>query len=145
LLNALGYDDRRHARMDAEWQRWFQEMTDAEKTAFLEATLPTGFDQMFKAFEKMPEDKRQRAVADAMRRLREAREDESKRDQILRPEGERAGPPPPPLSPDMQKKVVQIGLGAYFSQSSAQTKAELAPLLEEMQRAMESGILFRNR
>ena len=138
-LNALPIDERRKVRRDREWQRWFNAMTDEEKTTFVEATLPTGFRQMLTAFEQLPEDKRQQAVNNAMRRLKRAQEEGGAPG--LEEDGDR--PPPVPLSDELQKKIVKIGLKTFYSESSAQTKAELAPLLEEMQRTMERGGLFR--
>jgi hypothetical protein len=47
------------------------------------------------------------------------------------------------LSPELQEKMMKVGLQSFYSQSSAQTKAELAPLLEQMQQMMESGRMMR--
>ena len=138
-LNSLSVEERRTARMDAEWNKWFQEMTDAEKGAFLEATLPSGFKQMLTAFEQLPPDKRKRAVTDALKRLKEAQDDPAIREQWQARKQEA----PPPMSEDLQKKVTSIGLNTFYTQSSAQTKAELAPVLEEIQRSMERGRFLR--
>jgi len=136
MLNALTLEERRSLRLDRT--AWFNEMTEAEKSEFLEATLPTGFKQMLAAFEDMPPDKRKHVVDQAMKQLQDARNNQAD-----------DGQPPSPgnngvvLSPELQEQVTKIGLQSFYSQSSAQTKAELAPLLEEMQRTMESGRMMR--
>jgi len=136
MLNALPADERRVARLDAEWRRLFLEMTDAEKAEFLEQTLPTGFQQMLTSFEKLQPEQRKKAVGDAMKRLKEAQDN---------PDNRLAGGAPPGMTEDMQKRAAAIGMNAFYTQSSAQAKAELAPLLEEIQRSMENGRLFRGR
>jgi len=140
MLNALSLEERQRLRLDRTAYKWFGQMTEDEKGAFLEATMPTGFKQMIGAFEDLPADKRQRVVDQAVKQMRDAREKMAA-----------TGQAPPPgannlvLSQELQDKVTKIGLQSFYSQSSAQTKAELAPFLEEMQRTMETGRMMRQR
>jgi hypothetical protein len=136
-INALSADERRRTRLDRTSNRWFEQMTEEEKGEFLEATMPTGFKQMLTAFEQLPEDKRRKSVDDALRRLREAQTKFGSG--TNQPSGTNA------LSAELQAKVRTIGLKTFYSQSSAQTKAEMAPVLEELQKVMESGRPFRGR
>lgn len=141
MLNKLSLEERQKLRAERIIFAWFEQMTEEEKAQFLEATMPTGFKQMITAFEEMPEDKRKRAIDDAVRRLR-ATNDRIEAGQIAT--GDRSTNRPPQLSEDLQAKMRTIGLKTFYSQSSAQTKAELAPMLEELQRVMESGRMLRN-
>ena len=136
-INKLSYEERQRMRADRSGDRWFEQMTEEEKGQFIEATMPTGFKQMISAFEEMPEDKRRRAIDDALKRLRQTR-----RQAGGAADGDTNRPP---ISPELEAKVRTIGLKTFYSQSSAKTKAELAPVLEELQRAMESGRLQRGR
>jgi hypothetical protein len=134
-LNALSYDERQRFRAEHLMNDWFAQMTEAEKAQFIEATLPTGFKQMIKAFEQLPEEKRRRLIDDSMKNLRAAN-NRSPAGGGATPGGTNA---PPPISPELEAKIRTIGLNSFYSQSSAQTKAELAPLLEELQHQMETG------
>ena len=142
MLNALTLEERRKARLERLGWNWFNQMTEEEKAAFLEATLPTGFKQMLTSFEQLPEEKRRKAIDDAMRRLKDQRGQMGAGLGGGNAGGTNA---PPVLSPELQAQMRTIGLKTFYSQSSAQTKAELAPVLEELQRVMESGRPFRNR
>ena len=141
-LNALSPEERRRARLQRTAWRWFDEMTEAERAAFLDATMPTGFKQMLTSFEQLPEDQRRKTIDDALKRLKDARAQIEAGDAGSVPDSTNAQPV---LSDELQAKVRTIGLKTFYSQSSAKTKAELAPVLEELQRVMESGRPFRGR
>jgi hypothetical protein len=134
-LNALNGEERRRARADREWDRLWAQMSDEEKGDFVERTMPTGVKQMLTAFEQLSEDRRRYAVTNAIARMQEQRGEGAAG---AEGDGER-----PPLSEELQKKMIVTGLKTFYAESSAQTKAEVAPLLEEMQRMMESGRFFR--
>ena len=130
-MNALPPDERRAARGSRDWEPWFKVMSEAEKESFIEATFPTGVKQMIVAFEKLPEDKRKRTIDEAVKRMRE---DQASGEGRAGEEGR-----DPAVSPELEAKIRTVGLKTFFAESSAQTKAEVAPLLEEMQRVLESG------
>lgn len=140
MLNALTLEERRSLRFDHTYLKWFDQMTEAEKGDFLAATMPTGFKQMIGAFEDLPPDKRKRAVDQSVKQMKEAREKMAATGEI---------PPQSTngvvLSQELQDEVTRIGLQSFYSQSSAQTKAELAPFLEELQRTLETDRHLRQR
>ena len=139
MINSLSFEERQRTRFERTSWRLLEQMTEEEKGKFIDATMPTGFKQMVNAFEQLPEDKRARAISDAVRRLKQAQA-------RMQAGGEDPGSDgtngPPPLSPELQARIRTIGLKAFYSQSSAQTKAEVAPLLEELQQIMQSGRAF---
>ncbi len=139
MINRLSAEERRKARVNRLMMAWFNSMTEDEKAQFIDATMPTGFKQMITSFEALPEDKRRKTVDDAMRRLKETEES--------MPASQRSNSQSVTndLSPELQARIRSIGLQTFYSQSSPQTRAQVAPLLEEMQRVMESGRPFRNR
>jgi hypothetical protein len=137
-VNALSVEDRRRWRREGTWRPWFTEMTEEERGQFIDATLPTGFKQVINTFEDLPEATRKQSIDEAMKHLQETHQLPMNREpgQSTDAYGTNG---PPALSPQLEKKVLAIGLKTFYSESTAQTKAELAPLLEELQHQMEAG------
>ncbi len=138
-LNALSLEERRKVRFERTALGWFNEMTEEEKSWFIDQTMPTGFKQMIASFEELPEENRRRSIDQALRRLHEAQTE------FQNESGRPADTNAPVLSKELETKIRTIGLKTFYSQSSAQTKAELAPVLEELQRVMQSGRPFHPR
>jgi hypothetical protein len=137
-LNALPFEERRDARLNGEWDRLFAAMSEEERRAFLEATMPTGMKKMISHFEQLPEATRKKTVDDAMRRLREA-----ERTGAVESGPDGRGRPGVELAPETRQRMVTVGLDTFFKESSSQTQAEVLPLLEEMQRSMQRGRVLR--
>jgi hypothetical protein len=139
-LNALSYEERQRLRMEHIIGEWFDHMTEEERNQFLEATLPTGFKQMIGAFQDLPDDKRRRLIDNTLNNLRNAKDGTPARSSWQNSTNTVANATnSAPISPELEAKIRTIGLNTFYSQSSAETKAELAPVLEELQHQMESG------
>jgi hypothetical protein len=133
-INQLSWEERRKWRKEAESKDWFVKMTESEKGQFIEATMPTGFKQMLNAFEDMPADRRKKELDTAMKRVKEMSAAGASQTN-----GMSGTNTTQEMSPELQKKMMTIGLKAFYGQSSAETKVELSPVLEELQHRMESG------
>jgi hypothetical protein len=138
-LNALSYEERQRLRMEHILGEWFDHMTEEERNQFLEATLPTGFKQMITAFQDLPDDKRRRLIDNSLNNLRNAKDGTPAKGWQNGTNTVASGTNSAPISPELEAKIRTIGLNTFYSQSSAETKAELAPVLEELQHQMESG------
>jgi hypothetical protein len=123
--NALTFEDRRGLRPDTNF---FAQLTEEEKASFVEATMPTEIKQALIAFDQMPEDRRQRLIDNALKNIR------------AHPDGPNGGPNgATQFSPEEETKIRSLGLKTFYSESSAETKAELAPLLNELQTQIQNG------
>ncbi len=133
-VNSLSAEERMNWRREDSWKKWFAEMTEAEQAEFIEKTLPTGFKQMLDAFSQLPEDQRKKLIDDAINKLKQAGAGG-----INKSVGDYGANGPPPLSPALEQKVRKIGLTELYTDSSPETKAELAPLLEQMEIQIRNG------
>jgi hypothetical protein len=135
-LNALSPEERQLWRLDLDW---FRQLTDQEKAYFLDAFLPGEMQMALRMFEQWPKDQQQREIDRAFEELRK---------NAANPQGRLGGlngTNPPLFTPDMEKQIRTTGLSTLYGQGSAGTKAQLAPLLMEVQRQFESGQLNLNR
>lgn len=136
-LNALSPEERQQWQLNLDW---FRQLTDEEKAYFLDAFLPGEMQTALRLFERWPKDRQQQEIDRALKELRE----NAAKPGIGQMPGLN-GTNPPLLTPELDQKVRTLGLNTLFSQGSAQTKAQLAPLLLEVQRQLESGQLNLRR
>lgn len=127
--NAMSPEDRRHWHFDRDW---LAQLTDAEKSLLIDGMIPSQIKLELNAFEQLPKEQRQRVIDRAMKQIQEA----SANTGAGQNGGVGGGSG---LSPELEAKVRTMGLNALYSQSSAQSKVELAPLLNEIQQQLESG------
>jgi hypothetical protein len=138
MINRLSVEERRKWRHDGAWKKWFDEMTEVEKGQFIEATMPSGFKQWLNTFDGLPADQRKQFIDQLSAHLRDTHQLMTDREpgQITSMYGTNS---PPILSAELERRARTIGIKTFYTESSAETKAELAPFLEELQHETQHG------
>ena len=130
MANLLSFDERQKWRRDDLWRKWFAAMTEKEKLDFINKTLPTGIQQMLDAYSKLSDDQRKRIVDNSLKRMQQ--------DGPNNADGGFGKNGAPALSPELEQQARDIGVQQLYMNSSAETKAELQPLLEQIQRQIHN-------
>lgn len=123
-LNHLAYEERREVRMSRKLDGFFRELGPDEQNRFLDLTLPTGFKQMMDALNKMTPEKRKAFVSKAL-------EDMKKHEGEEPPEGRKD------LDANGQK-IIDQGFRSFYSEANAEVKMDVAPLVEQLQKNLQS-------
>jgi len=124
MLNDLEPDELEELRTKTDQdprQTFFEEMSEEEQLFFLEKRVGRAFQQMMQAFNEMERDQRRKVIE---RSLRHMQQDSERGDGLEE------------ADPEVVEKIASAGLEAYYRDASAETKMDLAPLMEEMQRTM---------
>tara|TARA_R110002096_G_scaffold33146_29_gene95952 strand:+ start:1849 stop:2451 length:603 start_codon:yes stop_codon:yes gene_type:complete len=114
----LGDRDKSDPRRDL-----FREMSPEEQRYFFEKRVGRAFEQMMQSFNEMDRDERKRIVERTLKQMQNG-DDGSRQGRVDEQD------------PELAEKMAEAGLEAYYSDASVETKIDLAPLLEEMQRTM---------
>lgn len=117
-LRALESEEFRDPR-----RKLFEEMSGDEQLYFLQRRIGRAFEQIMQSFNEMERDERKKIVERSLKRLKEG-------------DGGPGGERLEEADPELVEQITEAGLNAYYSEASAETKIDLAPLLEEMQRSM---------
>ena len=123
-LNQLPYEERREVRMSRKLDAFFRALPSDEQTRFLDLTLPTGFKQMMDALNKMTPEKRKQFVDKALADMKKHEGEDV-------PEDARRN-----LDANGQK-IIDQGFRSFYSDASAETKMDVAPLIEQLQKNLQ--------
>lgn len=102
---------------------FFRSMNEDEQRLFMERRVGRAFEQIMESFNEMEREERKRIVERSLKQMRE---------NDTGPGGERLEE----ADPEIVEKMTEAGLKAYYEDASVETKIDLAPLMEEMQRSM---------
>lgn len=125
-LNRLTLEQRQELRRgNSRFDTFFAQLTPAERSDFLDRTLPEGFKQMMLAFNKMEPAKRKKFVQRAL-------------DDLDKIESEGMRPADRALEDAQAQKIINQGLDSFYNEANADVKLEMAPVIERMQQVMQN-------
>lgn len=124
MVNRLDFKERERNRDNRSTEEFFRKLDAREKNLFVDLTIVETMGRFMEALDQMPEDQRKDFVERGLQEIRAGRtEEEMARAQEL--------------DEDLLTKISEEGMRAYFNKASADTKLDLAPLMEAMNEVMQ--------
>jgi DNA-directed RNA polymerase specialized sigma24 family protein len=124
MVNRLDFNERQKNRESRTGEAFFRKLSPAEKNLFIDLTIVESMGRFMEALDQMPEEQRKKFVEQGLKEIQDGRTAE---------EMERAKE----MDGDLLTKISQEGMRAYFDKASADTKLDLAPLMQAMNEVMQ--------
>lgn len=124
MVNRLDFQEREKNRRNRAGDAFFRKLSRDEKSLFIDLTVKESMDHFMEALDAMPPEQRKKFVERGLKEVQEGRTEQ---------EMQRAGE----LGSDLLEKISGEGMRAYFEKSSADTKLDLAPLMEAVNETMQ--------
>jgi len=119
MVNRLDFAEREKNRQSRAGERFFRKLSPREKDLFIDLTIVESMSRFMEALDQMPEEQRKSFVEKGLKEIQDGRTEE---------EMERARE----MDDNLLTKISEEGMRAYFDKASADTKLDLAPLMEAM-------------
>ncbi len=124
LVNRLDFQEREKNRKNRAGENFFRKLAPDEKSLFVELTIVESMNRFMESLDAMKPEQRRKFVEQGMKEIQSGRTEE----EMARTDE---------LGTDLLDKISQQGMRAYFDKSSADTKLDLAPLMEAMNETMQ--------
>jgi len=124
MVNGLDFAEREKARDKRIGENFFRKLAQPEKEMFIDLTLEKSMETFIKALDALDPEQRRKFVEDGLREIEDGlTEAEMKRTREM--------------SEDLLRRITDEGMKSYFENASADTKIDLAPLMEAMDEVMK--------
>ena len=124
MVNLLDFAEREKHRRNRVGEDFFRKLSTTEKNLFIDLTIVESMSRFMEALDQMPEEQRKSFVEKGLKEIQEGRTEE----EIARAKE---------LDESLLTKISEEGMRAYFDKASADTKLDLAPLMEAMNEVMQ--------
>lgn len=124
MVNRLDFKEREKNRENRATEDFFRKLNSREKNLFIDLTIVETMGRFMEALDQMPAEQRKQFVHQGLEEIQQGRtEEEMARAQEM--------------DDQLLTKISQEGMRAFFNGASADTKLDLAPLMEAMNEVMQ--------
>jgi hypothetical protein len=124
MTNRLDFQEREKNRENRSGEEFFRKLNEREKELFVDLTIMESMNRFMAALDELKPAERRRFVQQGLKAIEEGKTAE----EMARAEA---------MGKNLLDRISEEGMRAYFEKASADTKLDLAPLMEAMNEVMQ--------